>query len=166
MPDPIGKKSASPPRIPYERYEPPPQSQRGGELKEVAEQVLEVLHADLPEQYAELVEAYDGQSVVVGVFGMGAVTVAVAGREVLLDPTGDERRPLLGRAATYPEVISALARGNVTVLDAFHRGDLVVQAEDPEELHRAYDFIVRFSDAAMRSERLRGILELFERRAS
>lgn len=164
MPDQIGRKSSNPPRIPYERYEAQPAAREGG-LKDLAHEVLEAVRADMPEQYAELVEAYDGQAAVVGVFGMGSVTVAVTNKEVLLDPAEGQRPPLLARAATYPEVLTALGRGNVTVLDAFHRGDLVVQADEAEELHRAYDFIVRFSDEALRSERLRGLLDRFERQA-
>lgn len=165
MPDQIGRHRHVPPRIAYEKYDGAKPT-RGGQLKDIAGRALEALRADLPEQYAELVEAYDGSAVAVGVFGMGSVTVAVVKHEVLLDPDAERCPPLLGRAATYPEVVSALARGNVTPLDAFHRGDLVVQADDPEQLHRAYDFVVRFSGAALSSDRLREVLGTFERQAS
>lgn len=131
-------------------------------MAELANQALEAFRADMSKEYEQLVKTYEGSSAGVGLFGVGSVTIAVQNGEVMINPPAEKCPPLLGRGATYPEVLLALARGQLTGLDAFHRGDLLIQVDDSEELHRAYDFFVRFSESALRSQRLRGVLKQFE----
>lgn len=145
------------------RYERP--SEGNEIMAKFASKALEAFRGDLKEEYAELVKAYDGSAAAVGVFGIGSVTIAVQNGEVAINPAAEKCPPLIGRGATYPEVISALAQGEVTALDAFHQGHLVVQAEDSGQLHRAYDFFVRFSGKALESRRLHNVLQEFEKYA-
>jgi hypothetical protein len=136
---------------------------RGDEMMaDLARQALEAFRADMSKEYEQLVKTYDGSAAAVGLFGVGSVTIAVQDGEVTINPPAEKCPPMLGRGATYPEVILALAHGRMTGLDAFHRGDLLIQVDDSEELHRAYDFFVRFSEPALRSQRLRGVLKQFE----
>jgi hypothetical protein len=135
---------------------------QNGTMAEFAEKALAAFRRDLKSEYAELVEAFDGSAAAVGVFGVGSVTIAVRDGKVEIDPPAERCPPLIGRGATYPEVIGALARGEVTALDAFHRGDLLVQTQTSDELRRAYDFFVRFSGSALESKRLHEVLREFE----
>jgi hypothetical protein len=65
-----------------------------------------------------------------------------------------------GRGATTPETLMAILEGRVTPMAAYFKSDLVARA-DSAELHKAYDYFVRFSDAALRSKKLQNVLTKF-----
>jgi hypothetical protein len=138
------------------------QPKRGGNVvAELAQRAVEAFRADSKKDFEQLVKTYDGCNAVVGIFGLGSVTIAVSGGEVYVDPADRVRdTKFIGRGAAYPETIVALSEGRLTPLEAFHTGDLVVRA-DSEELHKAYGLMVKMSDGAIRSERLQGVLKEF-----
>jgi hypothetical protein len=130
-------------------------------LADVASEALEAFRAEAPEAYGELVKAYEDHAAIVGVFGVGSVTVAVQGGKVYVNPEkGVAGAKAVGRGAVYPETIAAIASGEMTILDAFHRGELIARAES-SQLHRAYGFAVKFSDVALRSKRLQETFRVF-----
>ncbi len=65
-----------------------------------------------------------------------------------------------GRGAVAPETLIAIVEGKLTPLEAFFKGDLIARANSAD-LHQAYNYFVKFSDAALRSERLQEILVRF-----
>lgn len=130
-------------------------------LAEIARHALEAFRADSQEAYAQLVREYDNSSAVIGVFGLGAVTLTVSGGEAAIqDKVQEKPLRLIGRGAAYPETVLALSEGRVTPIEAFHSGDLVVRAPS-EELHRAFGLMVKYSDTAVRSEKLQEVLKEF-----
>lgn len=140
-----------------------PDSQR--HFADIARRALEAFRADAKEAYTQLVKEYDNSSAVIGVFGLGTVTLTVSGGEAAVHEKADEKaleKParLVARGAAYPETILALSEGRVTPIEAFHSGDLVVRAPS-EELHRAFGLMVKYSDTAIRSEQLQGVLKEF-----
>lgn len=140
----------------------PGDPRRGREIvADLAQQAIEAFRADSKKDYEELVKSYEGCTAVVGIFGLGSVTIAVSGGKVYVDATDRKRSTkLIARGAAYPETIVALSEGRLTPLEAFHTGDIVVRAES-EELHKAYGLMVKMSDSAIRSERLQGVLKKF-----
>lgn len=139
---------------------------RGGNaVKDLAHAALEAFRNDAPREYAELVKEYEGQGAVVGIFGMGSVDIAVSGGEVRVgESTAQGKGKMVARAATYPETILAMSNGEVTPLEAFHAGELVVRAPS-EELHKAFGYLVKFSDVALGSKGLQRVLTRFKEQA-
>jgi hypothetical protein len=134
-------------------------------IEELAHKALKAFSVDAKKDYQHLVKAYDGCNAIVGIFGMGSVTVAVSKGEVHINPNLKEvLTKTVGRGATYPETLVAISKGEITPLEAFFKGDLVTRAES-NELHKAYGFFVKFSDAALRSERLQHVMEEFRTKA-
>jgi hypothetical protein len=128
-------------------------------VEQIARDTLAALQADAKSEYNELVKAYEGCSAVLGIFGMGSATIAVSRGEVQINPTGNEvgTRQIM-RGATFPETIVAMSTGDVTPLEAFHASDLVVRAADSRELHKAYEFVVKFSAVPLKSERMQKVI--------
>lgn len=129
-------------------------------------QAVDAFSADAKEDYAALVREYEGESAVVGIFGMGSATIGVNGGKVVVG--NDERAGKarsVGRGSTYPETIVALAEGRMTVLEAFHTGDIVVRAPS-EDLHKAYGLAVKMTGAAIGSKRLQSVMKEFRSVAS
>ena len=127
----------------------------------LARRAIDAFKADARADYDELVKTYEGRSAVVGVFGLGSVTIAVSGGEVHVDsPDRAKETKLIGRGATYPETILALAEARMTPLEAFHTGDLVVRAPS-DDLHTAYGLMVKMSDSAIKSPGLQEVLKEF-----
>ncbi|MDJ0765583.1 MAG: hypothetical protein QNJ97_21555 [Myxococcota bacterium] len=135
----------------------------GQELVEkFAHDALEAFRADLPDAYGELVKTYNGQAVSAGVFGMGMVVVDVRDGKVRINPRPSKKNaPIVGRGATYPETIAALATGKLTVLDAYHKGDLAVQARKSQSLHDGYNEMTKYADGALKSKRLQKVFAEF-----
>jgi hypothetical protein len=135
---------------------------RGREIvADLAQQAIEAFRTDSKKDYDQLVKSYEGCSAVVGIFGLGSVTIAVSGGAVHVNPSDRARgTKLIARGAAYPETIVALSEARLTPLEAFHTGDIVVRAES-EELHKAYGLMVKMSEGAIRSERLQGVLKRF-----
>lgn len=130
------------------------------------QKAVDAFSRDAKEEFQRLVKAYEGSNAVVGIFGMGSVTIGVSGGKVRVgsaEKMGKTR--FLGRGATYPETIVALAEGRMTPLEAFHTGDIVVRAPS-DELHKAYGLAVQMSDAAIRSKNLQGVLREFRAKAN
>lgn len=141
-----------------------PEGQR--QLADIARRALEAFRSDAQEAYAQLVREYDNSSAIIGVFGMGSVTLTVSGGEAAIqDKVPDKPARLVARGAAYPETILALSEGRMTPVEAFHSGDLVVRAPS-EELHRAFGLMVKYSDSAIRSEKLQEVLKDFRELAS
>ena len=137
-----------------------PQGERR-QLAEFARRALEAWRSDATAEYEQLVKTYEGCSAVVGVFGLGSITVTVSGGVAQVHEEAPDRQPkVIGRGAAFPETIVALSEGRITPIEAFHAGDLVVRA-DSEELHRAYGLMVKMTDSAVRSKRLQSVLKDF-----
>lgn len=122
---------------------------------------LEAFRADMPEAYAEVTRRYEGGSISVGVFGVGMASVAVHKGQVEIAPNAKGQARMLGRGAAHPETLAALAKGKMTLLDAFHRGELVVQAEQSQTLHEGYNLMAKYGDSALRSARLQEVFAAF-----
>jgi hypothetical protein len=137
----------------------------GSAVEELAHAALEAFRTDAPRAYEELVKEYEGQGAVVGIFGMGSVDISVRGGEVQVGEGAvhDKRAPV-ARAATYPETILAMSNGEITPLEAFHAGELVVRAPS-EELHKAFGYLVKYSDVAIGSKGLQRVLARFKEQA-
>jgi hypothetical protein len=138
-----------------------PESESSKRMASLANDAVRAFREDNPQAMQELLEAYNGKSADVALFGHGKFHVAVAKGEVHIEPDRMRGSGATGRGATTPETLMAILEGKLTVLEAFHKGDLVARAESAE-LHHAYDFFVRFSDAAMRSKKLQKILGEFK----
>ncbi len=95
-------------------------------------------------------------------FGHGRFHVAVNKGDVQIEADKLRGAGATGRGATTPETLLAILEGKLTPLEAFFKGDLIARAASPE-LHAAYDYFVRFSDAALRSRRLQQILTEFRK---
>lgn len=148
----------------YDKRDPDkgaPNPRRDDLVERFARSALEAFRADMPEAHAELTKAYEGSAVAAGVFGLGMVVVAVKDGEVHINPEPSVKTKMLGRGAAYPETIAALATGRLTVLEAYHKGDIAVQASKSDLLHDGYNRMVRYSDAALRSTRLQKVFAEF-----
>lgn len=131
-------------------------------VAQYAERALKAFASDAPKDYKKLIEAYNGQSAVIALFGVGSAAVAVQDGKVLVGEASGKKSRMLARAATHPETISALADGRTTALEAFHVGDLVVRAPS-EELHRAFGYMVKMSGSALSSSKLQELLKEFRK---
>ena len=136
--------------------------QRGRKLvADLAQRAIEAFRTDARKEFDQLVKTYEGCGAVVGIFGLGSVTITVHDGSVHVDAADRARETkLLARGAAYPETVIAISEGRMSPLEAFHTGDLVVRAPS-EELHKAYGLMVTLSDAAIRSSRLQGVLKDF-----
>jgi len=130
-------------------------------LARLAQRAVTAFREENSEAYEELVRAFDGRAADLAVFGHGRFNVAVRDGEVVVAPHprggGD-----IARGAIYPETLMAIAEGRTTPLEAHFKGDLIARAPSAD-LHLAYGYFVKFADRALRSERLRELLEEFRR---
>lgn len=133
-------------------------------VAKLAEEALAGFKADAKGAYSELVKQYDGASATVGVFGMGSVLVTVKGGEVHFNSDEKRKDKVRGVGAISPEALVAISEGKMTVMDAYHRGEVVVRAGS-ESLHEGYDSFVRHSESALKSKRLQKTLEQFRKLA-
>ncbi|WP_299635758.1 hypothetical protein [uncultured Ruegeria sp.] len=144
-------------------YEQRMQPEEGAKaVEKLAEDALAGFRADAKKEYAELVKQYEGASATVGVFGMGSVEVSVMSGEVHINPNQKRKGKGRGVGAISPEALVAISEGRMTVMDAFHRGEIVVRAESAA-LHEGYDSFIRNSEAALRSKRLQKTLAQFRK---
>lgn len=128
-------------------------------LAGLAEKAVEAFREEDSDAFAELVEAFEGKSANIAVFGVGKFSIAVTDHEVRIDQNL-LHGPETARGAIYPEAAVAITEGRVSPLESFFKGDLIVRAPSPD-LHRAYGYLVKFSDAALRSERLQELVGEF-----
>jgi hypothetical protein len=129
-------------------------------LAELANEAVRAFREENPDAYKELIAAYGGKSADVALFGHGKFSVAVSKSGVDIQPDKMHGSSATGRGATTPETLMAILEGRITPLAAYFKNDLVARAESAE-LHTAYDYFVRFSDAAMRSKKLQNVLAKF-----
>ena len=134
-------------------------SESSARLAALAEQAVAAFREENSEAYRELVEAFDGKSANIAVFGVGRFNVAVTDREVRIDQSL-KQSPDTARGAIYPEAAVAITEGRTSPLESFFKGDLIARAPSPD-LHRAYGYLVKFSDTALRSERLQELAREF-----
>lgn len=134
-------------------------SDSSARLARLAEQAVATFREENAEAYRELVEAFDGKSANIAVFGVGRFNVEVIEREVRIDHNL-RKSPDTARGAIYPETAVAITEGRISPLESFFKGDLIAQAPSPD-LHRAYGYLVKFSDTALRSERLQELAREF-----
>lgn len=137
---------------------------RSDKLASLANDALRAFREENPEAFKELVKVYDGKSADVALFGHGKFNILVAKGDVDIAPDRMGGSRVAGRGATTPETLMAILEGRLTPLEAFFKGDLVARAQSAE-LHRAYDYFVRFSEAAIRSQRMQKVIEEFKRLA-
>lgn len=136
-------------------------------IEKFAHAALEAFRDDLPEAYGELVKNYNEKAVCAGVFGMGMVVIDVHKGKVRINPKANNSNPpVIGRGAAYPETIAALATGQLTMLEAYHKGDLAVQAAKSQSLHDGYNEMVKYSDDVLRSKKLKKIFDEFAKTAN
>lgn len=128
-------------------------------LAALAEKAVETFREENSDAYRELVDAFDGKSANIAVFGLGRFSVAVTEREVRIDR--DLRHgPDTARGAIYSEAAVAITEGRISPLESFFKGDLIARAPSAD-LHRAYGYLVKFSDTALRSDRLQELVHEF-----
>ena len=132
-------------------------------IAQFAEAAIDAFKKDCAAPFRKLVKQFSGNAAAVGVFGVGSCVVAVQRGKVQVNPRSLGRSGLTARGATYPETIAALAEGKLTVLDAFHKGDLVMQSVKSEQLHEAYTAFVEHADAALRSKRVQRVITDFRK---
>lgn len=147
----------SPPNRPRPPRPDPEESRR---LAQLAEEAIGAFREENPEAHRDLVRAFEGQSADVALLGHGRMHVAVRDGEVKLDPDRAVGPDSTGRGAIAPETVVEIVEGRLTPLEAFFKGDLIARAHS-DDLHKVYDFMVRYSDTAMRSKRLQELLKRF-----
>ena len=136
------------------------QSDSGDKLARLAKEALQAFREDNPDAYKELVQAYDGKSADLALLGHGRFHVSVSKGEVEVLPNEVRGKGVTGLGATTPETLMAIVEGRITPLEAFFKGDIVARAHS-DELHQAYNYFVRFSEAALRSKRLQKVASEF-----
>jgi hypothetical protein len=129
-------------------------------LAELANEAVRAFREENPDAFKELIAAYSGKSADLALFGHGKFSVAVTKGAVEIQPNIMRGSSASGRGATTPETLMAILEGRVTPMAAYFKSDLVARA-DSAELHKAYDYFVRFSDAALRSKKLQNVLTKF-----
>lgn len=155
-PDKDEGKYAKRPRPPGKR----PEASR--ELVRLAEEGIAAFREENPEAYKDLVRGFEGQSADVALLGHGRMHVSVSDGEISLEPDRVAGAESTGRGAIAPETVVEIVEGRLTPMEAFFKGDLIARARS-ENLHKAYGFMVSYSDTAMRSERLQEILARFRK---
>jgi len=129
-------------------------------LADLANEAVRAFREENPDAFKELIAAYSGKSADVALFGHGKFNIAVGKGEVEIQPDKMRGGSATGRGATTPETLMAILEGRLTPMAAYFKSDLVARA-DSAELHKAYDYFVRFSDAALRSKKLQNLLAKF-----
>lgn len=130
------------------------------DLAALAEDAIRAFREENPEPYQELVKVFEGKSADVALLGQGKFNISIHNGEVCIEPNVSRGGACTGRGAVAPETLMAIVEGKLTPLEAFFKGDLIARA-DSADLHQAYSYFVKFSDAALRSERLQEILNRF-----
>jgi hypothetical protein len=128
-------------------------------LAKIAAAAVDVFRDENPEAFAELIEAFEGRSADLAVFGHGRFNLSVEHGQVSVEPRMRGGADT-ARGAIYPETVVALAEGRLTPLEAHFKGDLIARAPSAD-LHLAYGYFVKFADSAMRSERLQELVAEF-----
>jgi len=136
--------------------------QSSEKLAALANDAVKAFRDENPDAYKELIQAFNGKSADLALLGHGRFHVGVYKGEVQIEPNKLRGKQSTGRGATTPETLLAILEGKLTPLEAFFKGDLVARAASPE-LHTAYDYFVRFSEAALRSKKLQQVVEEFRR---
>lgn len=139
---------------PYQK----PENER--QLAELAEEAVRAFREENPEAYEELVKAFNGNSADLALLGFGRFHVSLEKGDLRIEPGVVRGAGSTGRGAIAPETLLAILEGRLTPLEAFFKGDLIARAHS-KELHKAYDYFVRFADAALRSKRLQELLGRF-----
>jgi hypothetical protein len=130
-------------------------------LADLANEAVRAFRDENPDAFKELIAAYNGKSADLVLFGHGKFNVAVTTKgELQIQPGKLQGSGATGRGATTPETLMAILEGRITPMAAYFKNDLVARADSPE-LHKAYDYFVRFSDAAIRSKKLQKVLAKF-----
>jgi len=137
-----------------------PQPEPADRVSALANDALDAFRKDMPKEYKELVQAFDGRGADLALLGHGRFHLAVHGGEASIQPNRMKGGAKTGRGAASPDTIHAILNGESTPLEEFFRGNLIAQAPS-EDLHRVYDYFVRFADAALRSDRLRKVADRF-----
>jgi hypothetical protein len=130
------------------------------ELATLSEEAVQAFREENPEPYEELVQAFEGKSADIALLGHGRFHISVQEGQVRIEPNVMRGGASTGRGAITPETLTEIVEGRLTPLEAFFKGDLIARANSAD-LHQVYDYFVKFSDAALRSERLRELLGRF-----
>ena len=138
--------------------QPTPESSKT--VAALATNAVRAFREDNPDAFKELVNAFAGKSADVVLFGHGKFHIAVSKGDVDIEPDSMRGSGATGRGAIAPETLMAILEGRMTPLEAFFKGDLVARAASPD-LHKAYEYFVRFSDSALRSKRMQQVLQSF-----
>jgi hypothetical protein len=136
------------------------QQEAGKKLAALAEETVRAFREENGEAYEELVKAFEGRSADVGLLGHGGFHVAVRGKKLSIEANAFRGDASTAHGVTSPETVLDIAEGRLTPLEAYFKGDLLVRAKSPD-LHLAYDYFVKFADAAARNKRLRDLIEKF-----
>lgn len=130
-------------------------------LSALAEEAVKVFHAENAEAFKELTKAFEGKSANLALLGHGRFHVCVQKSEVKIEPNvirsaGQDT----SQGVIAPETLLDIVEGRITPLQAFFKGDLTARSNS-DNLHLVYDYFVRFSDTAMGSKKLRGLIGKF-----
>jgi hypothetical protein len=135
------------------------QLQTGKRLAALAQEAAGAFREDNPDAYEELLRAFEGKSADVGLLGHGGFHVEVRKKKLSVEANAFQGGST-AHGVTTPETLLDIADGRLTPLEAYFKGDLMVRAKSAE-LHQAYDYLVKFSESALRNKRLRDIVEEF-----
>jgi len=136
------------------------QQETGKRLAALAEEAVRAFQEANGDAYKELVKAFEGRSADVGLLGQGGFHIAVQGGKLSIEPNAFRGGAAAAHGVASPATILDIAEGRLTPLEAYFKGDLLVRAKSPD-LHLAYDYFVKFADAALRNQRLRGLIAQF-----
>jgi hypothetical protein len=123
---------------------------------------VETFREENLEAYKELVEALNGKSADVALLGHGKFHISIETGNLRIRPGVTRGAKSTGTCIVAPETLNAILDGRLTPLEAFFEGDLIARA-DLADLYRAYRYFVRFSDAALRSAKLKELLTRFQK---
>jgi len=132
----------------YEQYQSRDSSK---ELSELAKSVITTYSKENPKAFESLIEKYNGESADVAIFGVGKIHIKVNNGEVSVDSDRSFGKGSTGMGAVHPKTIVSIVEGKMTVIEAFHKGDLIAQSKS-DNLHRVYNDFVQYSETLIESD--------------
>lgn len=131
-------------------------------LSRMAMKSVDIFKKENPKEFKELVKQFEGKSADVALFGHGNFHISVKKSDIKIIPDKVLGRASSGRGAIYPETLIAILEGKLTVMEAFHKGDLIARSDSPN-LHLVYTNFVKYSDTALRSKQMQVLLAKFRK---
>ncbi|NDJ74616.1 MAG: hypothetical protein GYB65_00035 [Chloroflexi bacterium] len=129
-------------------------------LATLAQRAAHIFSVENPTTYQEIVQRVNGRSIDVLLIGIGWLRVAMVDCCVCIYPLPTRDQGVLTYVALTPDTLIALIEERLTLMDAFFRGDLIVQVGSAV-LHVAYEYCRQIADTARQSRRLQWVIFRF-----